>query len=94
MLDGFGVREDNWRDALDKVPGFAISESPTYVARGVAAIAASGNTERWSGRIVTSRQLAEVYDVADIDGSRPDCWGYIRCYGIEEQSGKGVQAFR
>jgi len=94
MLDGFGVREDNWRDALDKVPGFAISESPTYVARGVAAIAASGNPERWSGRIVTSRQLAEVYDVADIDGSRPDCWGYIRRYGIEEQSGNNVQAYR
>ncbi len=34
MLDGFGVREDNWHDALDKVPGFAISESPTYVAAG------------------------------------------------------------
>jgi NAD(P)-dependent dehydrogenase (short-subunit alcohol dehydrogenase family) len=94
MLDGFGVREDNWRDSLDKVPGFAISESPTYVARGVAALAASGNPERWSGQIVTARQLAEAYDVTDTDGSRPDCWGYIRRYGIEEQSGKGVQAFR
>jgi len=94
MLDGFGVREDNWRDALDKVPGFAISESPTYVARGVAALAASGNPERWSGQIVTARQLADAYDVTDTDGSRPDCWGYIRRYGIEEQSGKGVQAFR
>ncbi len=94
MLDGFGVREDNWREALDKMPGFAISESPTYVARGVAGLAASGNPERWSGQIVTARQLADAYDVTDTDGSRPDCWGYIRCYGIEEQSGKDVQAFR
>ena len=39
MLDGFGVREENWRDALARVPGFAISESPTYVGRGVAALA-------------------------------------------------------
>jgi len=94
MLDGFGVREDNWRDALDKVPGFAISESPAYVARGVAALVASGKPERWSGQIVTSRQLAETYDVADTDGSRPDCWGYIHHYGIEQQSGKDVQAYR
>ena len=94
MLDGFGVREDNWRDALDKVPGFAISESPTYVARGVAALAASGDPERWSGQIVTSRLLAEAYDVADTDGSQPDCWGYIRRYGIDEQSGDNVQAYR
>jgi NAD(P)-dependent dehydrogenase (short-subunit alcohol dehydrogenase family) len=94
MLDGFGVREDNWRDALDQVPGFAISESPTYVGRGVAALAASGKPERWSGRIVTSRQLADAYDVTDTDGSRPDCWGYIRRYGIDEQSGRQVQEYR
>jgi NAD(P)-dependent dehydrogenase (short-subunit alcohol dehydrogenase family) len=39
MLDVFGVTEATWRDALAKTPGFAISESPTYVARGVAALA-------------------------------------------------------
>ena len=94
MLDGFGVGEDNWRDALDKVPGFAISESPTYVARGVAALAADSEPQRWSGRIVTARQLADTYDLTDTDGSRPDAWGYISRYGIEEQSGAHVQDFR
>ncbi|HET6626413.1 MAG TPA: SDR family oxidoreductase [Nocardioidaceae bacterium] len=94
MLDGFGVGEDNWRDALVKVPGFAISESPTYVARGVAALAAGGEPERWSGRIVTARQLADAYAVTDTDGSRPDCWGYIGRYGIDEQSGAHVQDYR
>ena len=94
MLEGFGVREDNWRDALDKVPGFAISESPTYVARGVAALAANGEPERWSGQIVTARQLADAYDITDTDGSRPDCWGYISRHGIEEQSGEHVQDYR
>jgi len=94
MLEGFGVSEDNWRDALDKVPGFAISESPTYVGRGVAALAASGKPQPWSGQVVTSRQLAQTYDVADTDGSRPDCWGYIHRYGIEEQSGNNVDAYR
>ncbi len=94
MLDGFEVTEDTWRDALDKVPGFAISESPAYVGRGVAALAAAGDAGRWAGRIVTSRHLADAYDVTDVDGSKPDCWGYIDRYGIEEQSGKDVESFR
>lgn len=94
MLEGFGVREDNWRDTLTKVPGFAISESPTYVARGVAALAADPTPGRWSGQIVTARQLADTYDVTDADGSRPDCWGYIARYGIEEQSGAHVADYR
>ncbi|MEJ7706140.1 MAG: SDR family oxidoreductase [Nocardioidaceae bacterium] len=94
MLEGFGVNEESWRNALDKVPGFAISESPTYVARGIAAMAASGDPESWSGQIVTSRQLADAYNVTDTDGSRPDCWGYIHRYGIDEQSGSEVDAYR
>lgn len=94
MLEGFGVLEDNWRDALEKAPGFAISESPTYVARGVAALAAGAEPNRWSGRIVTSWQLADAYGHTDVDGSRPDCWGYIDRYGIDEQSGRGVEEFR
>ncbi len=94
MLEGFEVNEENWRDALEKVPGFAISESPTYVARGVAALAASLAPERWAGQIVTARQLADAYGITDTDGSRPDCWGYISRYGIQEQSGEHVQDFR
>ena len=39
MLAGFGVTEANWQDACCEQPHFAISESPTYVARGVAALA-------------------------------------------------------
>ncbi|UIJ34879.1 hypothetical protein [Allobranchiibius sp. GilTou73] len=77
MLEGFGVTEERWRDALAKEPGFAISESPMYVARGVAAAAADPGVDRWSGQIVTARQLSDAYDVTDADGSRPDCWGYL-----------------
>ena len=40
MLDGFGVTEANWRDATERIPHFAISESPSYVGRAVAALAA------------------------------------------------------
>ena len=55
MLENFGVSEANWRDALKRRPAFGISESPTYVARGVAALAGAGDADRWAG---TSSVLA------------------------------------
>jgi NAD(P)-dependent dehydrogenase (short-subunit alcohol dehydrogenase family) len=94
MLENFGVTEQTWREALDKIPGFAISESPSYVARGVAALAQDPDPARFAGQVLTARQLADRYGVTDTDGSRPDCWGYIATYGIEEQSGRDVEQFR
>lgn len=94
MLDHFGVTEETWREALTKTPGFAISETPTYVARGVAALAADSDPSRFAGRVLTARNLADEYDVTDLDGSRPDCWGYLDRHGIDEQSGRGVEEFR
>lgn len=94
MLEGFGVTEATWRDALPQVPGFAISESPTYVARGVAALAGDAAHRRFAGRTLTSYDLASTYGVTDADGSRPDCWGYIARHGLSEQSGVGVAEFR
>ncbi|HEY7048901.1 MAG TPA: SDR family oxidoreductase [Jatrophihabitantaceae bacterium] len=94
MLDNFGVREDNWRDACAKTPGFAISESPTYVARGVAALAADAHAHRFAGTVVTSWQLADAYGLTDVDGSRPDCWGLIGVHGIDQESDEGIAEFR
>jgi NAD(P)-dependent dehydrogenase (short-subunit alcohol dehydrogenase family) len=94
MLDGFGVTEETWRDALAKTPGFAISESPTYVARGVAALAQDPEVAQFAGQVLTARQLADRYGMTDTDGSRPDAWGYIATYGMEEQSGSNVERFR
>jgi NAD(P)-dependent dehydrogenase (short-subunit alcohol dehydrogenase family) len=94
MLDGFGVTEATWRDALAKVPGFAISESPTYVARGVAHLAQDPEVAQFAGQVLSARQLAERYGVTDTDGSRPDAWGYIATYGMDEQSGSDVERFR
>jgi len=94
MLENFGVTEETWRDCLERVPGFAISESPTYVGRGVAALAADPDHTRFAGCVLTSRDLADAYGVTDVDGSRPDCWGYIATHGIDEQSGAGVEEFR
>ncbi|MGW7461114.1 SDR family oxidoreductase [Streptomyces sp. NPDC054797] len=77
MLDTFGVTEANWRDALAKVPHFAISETPAYVGRAVAALAADPDVARWNGRSLSSGQLARVYGFTDLDGSRPDAWRYM-----------------
>jgi NAD(P)-dependent dehydrogenase (short-subunit alcohol dehydrogenase family) len=94
MLENFGVTEANWRDACRERPGFGISESPTYMARGVAALARAGDAERWAGMIVSARQLADAYGITDTDGSRPDCWGYIAAYGWEQEDGLGIDEFR
>ncbi|POX54484.1 short-chain dehydrogenase [Streptomyces sp. Ru71] len=77
MLDHFGVTEDNWRDALDRVPHFAISESPRYVGRAVAALAADPDVARFNGRSLSSGGLAQEYGFTDLDGSRPDAWRYL-----------------
>src|SRR5918994_1523754 len=75
MLDAYKVTEDNWRTA-SAPPGFAVSESPRYVGRAVVAIATDPKRERWNQQSVTSGQLAAEYGFTDIDGSRPDVWGY------------------
>jgi NAD(P)-dependent dehydrogenase (short-subunit alcohol dehydrogenase family) len=77
MLDHFGVTEATWQEACSRVEGFEISETPTYVARGVAALAADPWLSRRAGQVLTAHQLATAYGVTDIDGSRPDCWSYI-----------------
>ncbi|MFD6181004.1 SDR family oxidoreductase [Streptomyces goshikiensis] len=77
MLDAFGVTEANWRDALEKVPHFGISETPSYVGRAVAALAADPDVSRWNGQSLSSGQLAGVYGFTDLDGSRPDAWRYM-----------------
>ncbi|MFJ8583426.1 SDR family oxidoreductase [Streptomyces sp. NPDC093595] len=77
MLDIYGVTEENWRDALAKEPHFAVAESPAYVGRAVAALAADPDRARWNGQSLSSGQLAKVYGFTDTDGSRPDGWAYF-----------------
>ena len=79
MLEGFGVTEANWRDSLvsSAPPDFGLSESPRYVGRAVAALAADPDRHRWNQQSVTSGRLAAEYGVTDVDGSRPDVWRYM-----------------
>lgn len=94
MLEGFGVAEANWRDAVRDEPGFGISESPVYVARGVAALAADEDPTRWAGEVISARQLSDAYGVTDTDGSRPDAWGHLARYGWGHAGGQGIDEFR
>jgi NAD(P)-dependent dehydrogenase (short-subunit alcohol dehydrogenase family) len=77
MLEHYGVTEERWRDALAKQPHFVISETPFYVGRAVASLAADPEVGRWSGQSLSSGQLAKVYGFTDLDGSQPDAWRYL-----------------
>jgi NAD(P)-dependent dehydrogenase (short-subunit alcohol dehydrogenase family) len=77
MLEIYGVTEENWRDATKIQPHFAISESPAFVGRAVAALAQDPNVSRWNGKSLSSGQLAKVYGFTDLDGSQPDAWRYL-----------------
>ena len=78
MLEHFGVTEANWRDGAKVNPHFAaISESPRFVGRAVAALAADPDVQRRNGGSFSSGGLAREYGFTDVDGSQPDCWRYL-----------------
>jgi NAD(P)-dependent dehydrogenase (short-subunit alcohol dehydrogenase family) len=78
MLDNYSVSESNWRDAAAKNPHFvAISETPRFVGRAVAALAADPDVHRRNGGSFSSGGLAREYGFTDLDGSQPDCWRYL-----------------
>jgi NAD(P)-dependent dehydrogenase (short-subunit alcohol dehydrogenase family) len=78
MLDNYAVTEETWREASVGNPHFvAISESPRFVGRAVAALAADPDVQRRSGGSFSSGGLAREYGFTDVDGSQPDCWRYM-----------------
>jgi NAD(P)-dependent dehydrogenase (short-subunit alcohol dehydrogenase family) len=72
MLQHFGVTEDNWRDAGKKDPNFLQSESPLFVGRAIAALAADPNVRDRTGMLTSSWELGREYGLIDYDGRRPD----------------------
>jgi NAD(P)-dependent dehydrogenase (short-subunit alcohol dehydrogenase family) len=74
MLEHFGVTEDNWRDAGKQDPNFLESESPLFVGRAIAALAADPNVQARTGMLFSSWELGREYRLSDYDGRRPD-WG-------------------
>ncbi len=77
MLERMGVTEANWRDAAHKSKGFEESETPVYVGRAVAALAADPKVHRKAGKVFASWTLAKEYGFTDADGRQPDWVGYV-----------------
>jgi NAD(P)-dependent dehydrogenase (short-subunit alcohol dehydrogenase family) len=77
MLQHFGVTEDNWREAGKKDPNFLESESPLFVGRAIAALAADPHVQDRSGMLFSSWELGRDYGLSDYDGRRPD-WGRFK----------------
>jgi NAD(P)-dependent dehydrogenase (short-subunit alcohol dehydrogenase family) len=77
MLEHHSVSESNWRDAIENSPHFCISETPRYVGRAVAALAADPEVARFGGQSLSSGGLAQVYGFTDLDGTRPDWFRYM-----------------
>jgi len=73
-LQHFQVTEDTWREAGKKDPNFLVSESPLFVGRAIAALAADPEVRRRTGSLLSSWELAREYGFTDYDGRRPD-WG-------------------
>ena len=74
MLERFGVTEANWRDAIPRTPHWEFSETPQFVGRAVAALAADPNVGRKAGLALFADDLAEEYGFTDADGTRPNFW--------------------
>ena len=74
MLQRFGVTEDNWREGGKKDKHFLESETPLFLGRAVAALAADPKVFERSGDILSSWEVARDYGISDADGRRPD-WG-------------------
>ena len=74
VLDMFRVTEANWGDAIEQDPYFAESETPCFIGRAVAALAADPKVGAKSGGLFSTWALSKEYSLTDVDGRRPD-WG-------------------
>jgi NAD(P)-dependent dehydrogenase (short-subunit alcohol dehydrogenase family) len=80
-LDRLGVTEATWREAVDRDPHFAASETPGLLGRGIAALAADPQASRFAGGVLGSWELAAEYGLQDVDGSRPDFGRHLATSG-------------
>ena len=83
VLDTLGVTEANWRDGIEDDPYFAESETPCFVGRAVAALAADPQVANKSGGLFSSWELAREYGFTDLDGRRPD-WSSFFIRKVQE----------
>lgn len=88
MLEHFGVSEANWREGAKVEPHFIASETPYYVGRAVAALAADPDIFAKTSRALSTWGLSEEYDFVDVDGRRPH-WGRYLATHVQGQAQGG-----
>ncbi|MBP1990652.1 SDR family oxidoreductase [Paenibacillus eucommiae] len=84
MLDHFKVTEANWRDAVQTEPHYIESETPYFIGRGIAALAADTKVAEKSGKTLTSWGLSDDYGIQDVDGRKPHWGNYAAQHGFYE----------
>lgn len=77
VLESLHVTEENWREAIKRRPEFAESETPYFVGRAIAALAADPKAMKKSGRVFNSFELAQEYGFVDVDGRMPRIWEWL-----------------
>lgn len=86
MLDHFGVTEETWLDAVHggkpHSEHFDQSETPYFIGRGIAALAASDNLLERSGQVFPSWQLSDEFGITDVDGRQPHWGNYAKQHGF------------
>jgi NAD(P)-dependent dehydrogenase (short-subunit alcohol dehydrogenase family) len=92
MLDLFKTDEANWRDGAKLNPSFVWSESPRYIGRAIAALAADPNVASKAGQALWGAALAREYGFTDSDGSRPDFWLSVE-HWLEQEMAKPDELF-
>lgn len=78
MLSHFGVTENNWKDGAKKDGNFIASETPWFVGRAAAALAADPNVFSKTGKVFSSWNLSDEYGFTDRDGSTPHWGNHLR----------------
>jgi NAD(P)-dependent dehydrogenase (short-subunit alcohol dehydrogenase family) len=78
VLEHYAVTEQTWRDAVKKDAHFRNSETPYFVGRAIAALAADPRVFEKSGGLYTSVALAREYGFTDVDGALPDIWPHVK----------------
>ncbi|MED1721382.1 SDR family oxidoreductase [Brevibacillus parabrevis] len=82
MLDHFGVTEETWREAVQTEPHFIMAETPAYIGRAVAALAADPAIFAKTGQAFSTWGLSDEYPFTDRDGNRPHWGNYAREQGL------------
>ena len=74
MLEHFATTEQTWRESVGTTApiDFAVSETPSYLGRALAALVTDSDVSRFAGQTLASWTLMHVYGFTDLDGTKPD----------------------